>query len=140
MKRQFVIAIAVLAITLSLSVVASAQQTNRLKISIPFAFQADNQAFPSGDYQVSWIGSRLMIGTADGKRTGLFVETLASHRDASTRNYMKFNKYGEKYFLTEVSVAGQDSTHEVQKSKLEKELASRHEPSTYAMVGFKNVK
>ena len=140
MKRQFAVAVAVLLVTISLSVIASAQQMNNLRITIPFAFQVDNRAFPSGDYEVRWVGSRLLIETPNGKLTGLFVETLAQHREASTRNYMRFNKYGERYFLTEVSVAGQDSTHELQKSKLEQELARRHEPSTYAMVGFKTQK
>ena len=140
MKRQIAFAAAVLMITLSLSVGAFAQEVRYLKISIPFAFQVDNRSFPAGDYEVHWVSSRLMIATPDRKVTGLFVEMLAPHRDASTRNYMRFNKYGEKYFLTEVSVAGQDSTHEVEKSKLEKELASRHEPVTYAMVGFKTVR
>lgn len=143
MKRQIVTAIAALfvAFTLSLSLHAQTAEPGIHRVSVPFAFHVDNHSFSAGDYELSWVGPRLEIKSLDGKNTVLVIVTRVDAPGSANRNYLRFNRYGASdYFLSEVWVHGHNFGHELQKSKLEVEIASRHEPSSYAMVGLNGKK
>lgn len=143
MKRQIVTAIAALfvAFTLSVSLHAQTAEPGIHQVNIPFAFHVENRAFAAGNYEISWLGPRLEVKSLDTKQVALVIVTRMDAEKSASRNYLKFTKYGASdYFLSEVWVLGNNFGHELQKSKLEVEIASRHEPASYAMVGLSGKK
>ena len=138
MKRQIAIAFATLFVAFTLCATLNAQtaEPGIRQATIPFTFHVENQAFPAGAYEIRWVGPRLLIKELNGSHQAMVIVTRMDAGSSAKRNYLRFNTYGGQYFLSEVWVYGQPFGQELQKSKLEVELASRHEPSSYAMVGL----
>lgn len=138
MKRQIVFALAVLFFAFTLALDLSAQAKPEIHhAKIPFGFHVENRQFPAGDYELRWVGPRLLIKSLEGNQQAIVIVVQVDSTTPSKRNYLKFNSYGgNEYFLSEVWVVGQNSGHELLKSKMELEMASRHEPASYAMVGL----
>jgi hypothetical protein len=122
MKNNMVILSLVLVLALMASVgVAGASEL--MRIHVPFDFYAGNQQVPAGDYtfsmesSLSATGSRVKINSKDGE--GICLLLTQPGQDESTSRLL-FNKYGNKYFLTSVSIRGFKAA--LKATKLEQEL------------------
>lgn len=77
-----------------------------LKVDIPFAFEVENQQLPSGTYWLDFIttgdGSLQVIRGVHGKAL-IFSTTSTSSQNASAITKLIFHRYGDRYFLTEIS-------------------------------------
>jgi hypothetical protein len=97
-----------------------------MRIQVPFDFYAGNQQLPAGDYTFSMesgliaTGSRVTIHTKDGKGI-CFLLTQPGKDETATR--LLFNKYGNKHFLTSVSIRGFKAA--LRTTKLEQELRAQ---------------
>jgi len=83
----------------------------RMHVNVPFSFYAGEQQLTAGEYIVEMGSSQLptpaiiTLRAQDG--TGAFV--LMTQQEASgnaSLNQLKFNQYGDKHFLSGVSIQG----------------------------------
>jgi len=122
------IAVSILLGLFLLAAAAPGQAQQPLRVKIPFDFVADKAALPAGEYviQPSGLGSpALIVKRIDGpNRT---VATMMSHsveaNDGKPGTCLIFRAYGDRYFLSEMWVAGARSGRQLYPSLIQKELA-----------------
>ena len=118
---------------------ARAQQ--RLVVDIPFAFTAEKMTLPAGEYRVEKLTddpATLLIQRTDG-RAAMAVITFAASSDApQAQSKLVFRRYGARYFLSQIWVAGNTLGRQLQKSPQEKEeqslLAHNDKPHQVTIV------
>ena len=74
-------------------------QTTRLTADIPFDFHMGKTSMPAGEYSFQRQSGMLTIRAADGKHTAMTLTSPAS-RDLSDSPVVKFQHYGDTYFLS----------------------------------------
>jgi hypothetical protein len=123
MKMLAVSALALCALTAG----ASAQSVLMTKkVSVDFDFYAGKKLMPAGEYEFKLIPnhSHRLVQVRNTK-TGAF-STIASVPNQNTRNAkpgeIKFNKYGDRYYLSRIQLGDSGVVHDVIKSKSERKL------------------
>src|SRR3974390_3605397 len=92
-----------------LGVISGASAQQRIQVTIPFAFTANHQLMPAGDYQVRLVNPDVMMLIADGTKTdkGIYLEIRPeSELNAETHSCLTFLHPGARYYLKEVRIAG----------------------------------
>ena len=123
MKRDVLKAVFALTMVLIFAATASAQ-SEKLIVHIPFDFQIGKIPLSSGTYTIQLIsGSVLAVVSTDG-RSGTFNMTLPNAvKGYPTTDRLVFNRYGDRYFLSNVVWAGYDTGRKLRPSGAELELA-----------------
>jgi hypothetical protein len=105
---------------------AYAQAEPRIIANIPFAFIAGNKTLPAGEYTIDRPNTNepdlLLIRGAE-KRVALFLN--AQNLEAGqtpNKTELVFNEIGDRYFLSQVWVAGEETGREIPKPRAEREL------------------
>lgn len=123
MKKQAASVFAALSLLLALGIATvSAQSSAKIIAKIPFNFSAQNTNLEAGDYTVQPALSHVIL--LRGPDGGMFVQTIGVD-STSTQGETKlvFNRYGDKYFLSQVWTAGDTRGRQLLKSRAERELA-----------------
>jgi hypothetical protein len=104
MKNQVLKSIAILGLFVLAVASVHAQTPTRIEVEIPFAFLAGKASLKAGAYSVKRISnSALAIRSADGETTALVNAPLTiSSRDSKPGERLVFNRYGDRYFLSQV--------------------------------------
>jgi len=130
--------VVVLALTLS---VAYAGAAKSMIINVPFEFYMQDQVLPAGEYKFEMgsvvlpTGSVIVIRTGEGKGIS-FLLTRSENNKGSFQSRLRFNQYGEKHFLSSVSVGSCKANLSI--SKLERELrASNKAARTETLIAEK---
>ena len=113
------------ALALLMTTAASAQ-TIKLTANVPFSFIVDRATLPAGDYLLESMndqGSVLAIRDQNSKVKSLVMSNSCSTLKAVTDTKLIFHRYGNRYFLKQIWVAGNDAGHELPISPREKEVA-----------------
>jgi hypothetical protein len=125
MKTRSLVIAAVMALTVMASTrVAQAQQT--LVVNVPFDFVAGNTMLPAGEYSVQISGplqTLILIDRKDATAAAFINTNAASARAPQTQSKLVFNRYGDRYFLSQVWTAGYAQGRQLRKSDREKEMA-----------------
>jgi hypothetical protein len=112
--------------TLLGATLASAQSTRTLEGNIPFAFEMRGIVLPAGEYLVDFARDQSLISlhAKEGGKNAAFVVTFAVYPRVTERGQAKliFNKYGERYFLSQIWHPS--FVRELPKSKQERELVT----------------
>jgi hypothetical protein len=92
---------------------------------VPFAFTVENATFSAGRYEVTqpahWI---LMVRNVNTQTSGFEHARVAhSSKEADGTIRMVFHRYGNEYFLVEVSDGSISSTYDLSESHEEMRLA-----------------
>ena len=101
-----------------------------MRIDVPFAFYMGDQMFPAGQYSFNMshgnyaTASFVNVWAPEGADSRILMTTAGTDTNA-TANQLVFNKYGQKLFLSTVSINGYKATLKV--VNLEKELRSQVE-------------
>jgi hypothetical protein len=91
------------------------------KFDVPFAFTTGSQTWDAGNYTVSLSTGVLNIrNTLTHKGSFLMTTATDSHAKADGLAVLKFNQYGDRYFLSQLWV-GLDRGAALRKSQAEKE-------------------
>jgi hypothetical protein len=118
----------VLALTIGASK-AKAQITDDLEVNIPFQFHAGDTKLPAGEYRIHVLEDsdlRLMeISSANGSASALFQVQNRDLNSTPANSELIFNKYGDRYFLTELFEEGSASGSQVVKSRYEKAVSQQ---------------
>ena len=123
-KRTFVMTSLLL---LSLMVVAQVVQAQEpVVVNIPFEFVAGKLALPPGEYRVEKLenGSAAVLIHRAHSSASFMVMTLPARASVPQSNSkLVFNRYGNRYFLSEYWSAGSSSGRLLPKSAREKEMS-----------------
>ena len=133
---------AIALLTLAAAATARAQSAPRAQAAdIPFEFTAGDQTFPAGVYRVERVNTQtdraaLSIKSGDG-RLSVLVQTMPveTRPGAPSESAMLvFNRYGDRYFLSQIWQPSDEAGLELPKSRAERALrrgprASRPAPA-----------
>ena len=99
-----------------------------MRVSVPFDFYIEDQLLPAGEYHFQMgsgynaTASSVIVRSSAGNGIRMLTTWPGVDKNTGT-NHLRFNQYGEKYFLSGVTIRGYEAT--VNLFKLEKELRSQ---------------
>ena len=123
------IGVTLIAVLLGAASRASAQKG--ALVTIPFAFEANHQVLPAGDYKVHVLTPRLisLIDRSTGTYKALLLVHPQQEREVETRGRMIFLHGDQQYFLTQVRFEGSNLHADlVVPPSLQRELAQQTPP------------
>jgi hypothetical protein len=121
MKRDFVVALTLVALSFFTAVTGFAQ--NKVKADVPFAFQVGKASLPSGTYIVSEIGDHsIMIRNTSAVNSAALTNYNSADTLRTGSPRMLFHKYGNTYFLAEILGGSGASGMQLPETDREKEL------------------
>jgi hypothetical protein len=103
-----------------------AQAQEQMVVNIPFDFVAGNTTLPSGEYSVKVSGptnTLILIARNDSAASAFMNTNAAVASEPQTESKLVFNRYGDRYFLSQVWTAGNSSGRQLLKSAREKEMS-----------------
>lgn len=119
---------------LSLVPATYAADSQKVKVDVPFAFNAGSKTLPAGTYSIIGSGSgalRIM-----GQDRMAVLSNAARANKASSQTKVVFHRYGDQCFLESVWVEGNQDGTEVVRSHRERELARGNaRPDLLMLVG-----
>jgi hypothetical protein len=125
MKRQAFSLVSLL--TLLLVAGSAFAQTVHVRGNIPFNFAVGNKTLPAGTYDVGTIDHRnskiLLLEARDGNASMMVGSNAAENLKPADKTKLVFNQYGNRYFLSQIWVAGETRGHQLPKTSREKETA-----------------
>lgn len=130
MKREMLKGLMMSVLVVGVMMVASGAPANgqsiRVSATIPFEFTVGDKSLPAGEYQVRAFnssGDTLAI-TSKSKSAIRLSNSIQAAKEPNTSKLV-FHRYGPRYFLAQVWVAGQTSGRQLLKSKEESRIASQ---------------
>jgi len=134
-KRTFVMTSLLL---LSLMVAAQVVQAQEpVVVNIPFEFVAGKATLPAGEYRVEKLenGSAVVLIHRAQPGASVLVMTMASQANAPhLDSKLIFNRYGNRYFLSQYWSAGSSRGRLLPKSAREKEISRIAKNETQGQV------
>ena|SRR5215472_1538591 len=95
--------------------------------NIPFAFTAGKMALPAGEYRIEKLAtgtdSLLLIQRTDYSACMVVIANATEPNKEQDHSRLVFRRYGKRYFLSQVWVAGSSRGRELPPSAKEKEQA-----------------
>jgi len=114
-------------VTLSLSAVLSPVALlaqDRINATIPFDFTVGAKSFAAGEYSVRRLNESVLLIQSVKRGTGVLTMVMPSEPSKKPGiSVITFNRYGDRYFLAEVS--GDTQGWRLRPSAVEKELISK---------------
>ena len=100
-----------------------ALRAQELRANVPFDFTLGKQSFAAGDYQVRQLSSSVLQIRNISDHSGALTVTHATTAGQPGKKVLTFHRYGDSYFLTQVSDG--DSDWMLPQSTIEKELLAK---------------
>jgi hypothetical protein len=120
-KVRASLSIAVLGIAVLAAAPQAHGQVSLVKVNIPFGFENGSQYLPAGPYTINTESQSIM--RIRGNSGGMLALTRPEENfKAATAGKVVFHRYGDRYFLREVWVAGSTTHLQCPKSRSEKRL------------------
>jgi len=116
-------AVAVIAV----SVPSRAQAQTVVKCTIPFAFHVGAEEMPSGTYQLTTnAASGLLTVQNWAGKVGRYVFVQREDEPLGPETLVKFNRYGNTYFLSSVDIGDDGISLNLPRSMTERETAANN--------------
>ena len=130
----------VLGLILVLSAVpGNADNTKKIKVTIPFDFLVGNKQLKAGDYVVqSWGtpgGGALLFKSEDGRAEQIVFAVPIETKKTGNHERLTFNSYGGEQFAAQVWFMGNDEGYELIPGTRERESATNHAAANQLAVG-----
>jgi hypothetical protein len=110
-----------------LAVIASSPMTQAQdvgmvgQVNVPFAFEIASQHFTAGVYKIRMENDHIL--RVQGKSgSGLVMTAMDNEREPAAASKATFRKYGDQYFLGDISIAGRSRHLHFAASKTEGQL------------------
>lgn len=125
MKNQIYRTIAILSMLFGLAGASVHGQTpSKVEVDIPFEFSAGKATLKAGIYSVRRSSANLLVlRDSHGKSAILNAPLSVESKDKGER--LVFNKYGEKYVLTQVWLTGETGRRLIPSEKIKGEKPER---------------
>ncbi|HEV2699328.1 MAG TPA: hypothetical protein VGU90_15140 [Terriglobales bacterium] len=106
------------------AVAACGQISQQVQATVPFSFMAGEKRSPAGDYRVEIDRNRgVIILSSDTSK--ILMLTTSTYQPGDNRSYLRFNRYGNQWFLQAVSFAGIAEIAPVSKHERELIMANK---------------
>ncbi len=123
MNKRTILGLAMLG-AMAVTGVKPAAAQDKVRASIPFAFNVGAKALPAGDYDVQRLSTNtMMIQEVNSHEAAMAITSATDPRNAEGKVSLVFNRYGEDNFLSQILTP--DSGRVLLKSKLEQRSAAR---------------
>jgi hypothetical protein len=137
MKRHVLTLVGVLSLLVTAG--AAFAQNGVIRVNVPFKFQVNRSALPAGEYSLSPIGGSSQVVLIRGTDKSIMASNANAVESGrqSDRTKLVFRCYGDRYFLSEIWIAGYDRGRQFPKSSLESEVAldtQEHDVILYASL------
>lgn len=122
---------------LLLAAASARAQTIQVKAAVPFDFIVNGATLPAGDYMIQSLsvgGTALAIRSLDQEVHTVVLANSCRSLDPSDKTKLVFRRYGAEYFLAEIWVAGNNSGHQLPKTRREAEMAMNHKAQEVTVV------
>ena len=107
MKKSYLTAVLTLTCLLGVGITARAQDTEGVRVNVPFEFVAGGATLPAGTYTLGRLSLEAFSGIAiSGYGHGAFVLPIAVGGTGAGQPELSFEHVGGKYFLSEVETPG----------------------------------
>jgi hypothetical protein len=124
MKTRALVMAGMMALT-TLASTRVAQAQEHVVVNIPFDFVAGNTQLPAGQYSITASGpdwTLLLIDRKDAASAYMGTNAVVA-TEIQSESKLIFNRYGDRYFLSQVWTAGNSRGRQLLKSAREKEMA-----------------
>ena len=138
MKTRALVMAGVMALT-AMATTRVAQAQELLAVNIPFDFVAGNTQLPAGEYNVrvsAQTHTIILISRRDSATSALLVTNAAVSAEPQSESKLVFNRYGERYFLSQVWTEGNSQGRQLLKSAREKEMSQIAKNETQGQVAL----
>ena len=100
-------------------------QTLNLKADVPFNFIISGATLPAGEYTIKGLGDGSVIAVhgPNPKANTFVMSQRCESINAAKQSKLVFHRYGDRYFLAQLWVAGSGSGRQLAKSPREMEVA-----------------
>jgi hypothetical protein len=128
MKKQLLQGLATFGIFLTLTVASAQAQTgHQIAANIPFDFTAGQTSLRAGIYSVNLTSEgALLVRSINGKKSVLLLARQAGAVSTRKPARIIFNRYGDRYFLSQAFFSGADLGQQVLSSRAERDLAREY--------------
>ena len=115
--------------------------TSSMQVNVPFEFYLEDQLLPAGAYHFEMgsgrgaTASSVTVRSIDGDGIRMLC-TLPEVDGNAGMNHLRFNQYGNKNFLSSISINGHKAT--LKTFKLEKELRSQLKQESHGDIVAQN--
>jgi hypothetical protein len=101
----------------------NAQTSGKIAVAdVPFSFRIADRVLPSGNYTVTAHSNGLMqIWNKESKQSIVFL--AGPNVSGASEPKLVFNRYDDRYFLSQVWLGEQGAGHVLAKGRLEREIA-----------------
>ena len=109
----------------------SMAQTISVKASVPFDFVVNGSTLPAGVYTIQSFGvtdgRTLRVGNSDNHHGALVNAVNMEAKKTAPQTKLVFRRYGDRYFLAQVWIAGSDQGEVVPMGHRESELSKDYQ-------------
>jgi len=136
MKTRALVMAGMMALT-AMACTRAAQAQQMLVVNIPFDFVAGNMKLPAGQYSIKVAAPErvlLLMNREDAAASAFMNTNPVVKTEIQTESKMIFNRYGDRYFLSEVWTAGNSRGRQLLKSSREMEMAQIAKSETQGQV------
>lgn len=127
MKKQASIVLVFVALLATVSTSVHAQSDRLIGANVPFNFMIKDRALPAGEYVFALVklagSDAIKIQSADGHITAFVPTRSTTARQKQIEARLVFNRYGDRYFLAQVSGLDGSALQQLSPSRAEKEMA-----------------
>jgi hypothetical protein len=118
--------------------VGQAQSESRvIRVNIPFDFNVGVQRFSAGEYTLAPLFSNTtLLRNQKGRVLTTIATNSVESRQVPGTVKLIFNRYSERYFLSQIWDAGNEIGRELPKSSAETEVAGEYSPSGAVALNF----
>jgi len=121
MNRNFFGILTTMTMALLISVPLSAQTTAR--VTVPFDFTVGQTQMSAGTYDINPLAHEaIVVRNTKEARSALSIVRSERSRNSDSGTKLVFNRYGDKYFLSQISCGFGGGVMHLPNSTLEKEV------------------
>ena len=136
MKRTLFGVLAIAAMIATLAAPLAAQSTT-LTATIPFEFAVGSKTMPAGDYTISDSESHAVLVISGGENALTLTKPVGGGDQVHAgQSLLIFNRYGDRYVLSQVWDSVRDIGREVPMSKTERELSKTASVEKYEILAL----
>jgi hypothetical protein len=122
-------------LTLGITVLPAFGQSPGLKVKVPFAFDVAEAKLPAGEYVLSSGDGKVAIRDSRGRTFALALANGADRKMADGAGQAIFECYGDRCFLSQFWIGGQNAGHQLLRSSLETKIAAKQAGQFFAVLG-----
>ena len=127
MLRLFALITLLVTVAFASAVASVSAQTpgHNIMANIPFEFSVGDKSLPAGEYAVGRTnsdGSQLRISNRETNESAIRLTQTVQATEAKEQSVLVFKRYGDRYILSEVWLAGESVGRQMFKSSSEKSM------------------